>query len=89
LHSKIIPYVPSSVVKDMLVQLDSEGRRGKWIEKLLEYDVDLKPTKLIKGKGLERLLVDSNCRALGMNYIQNQSFVPTPQNEDVSLQGIG
>jgi hypothetical protein len=85
LHSKIIAYVPSNTVKDMLVQPDSEGRRGKWIENILEYDVDLKPTKLIKGQGLGRLLVDSNCRALGMNYIQNQSDVPAPQNEDGKL----
>jgi hypothetical protein len=49
LHSKIISYVPSSIVKDVLLHVDYEGRRGKWIEKLLEYDVDLKPTKLIKG----------------------------------------
>jgi hypothetical protein len=35
LHSKIIAYVPSNNVKDMLVQLDNEGKRGKWIAKLL------------------------------------------------------
>ena len=34
LHSKVIAYVPSSTVKDILVQADSEGRRGKWISKL-------------------------------------------------------
>jgi hypothetical protein len=50
LHSKIISYVPSNNVKDMLVQPDNEGKRGKWIENLLEYDVELKPTKLIKGR---------------------------------------
>jgi hypothetical protein len=33
LHSKIIAYVPSSIVKDILNQPDSDGRRGKWIEK--------------------------------------------------------
>jgi len=71
LHSKIIAYVPSSSIRDILVQPDSKGRRGKWIEKLLEYDVDIKPTKLIKGQGLAKLLVDSNCKALGLNHINN------------------
>jgi hypothetical protein len=28
LHSKVIAYVPTSSVKDILVQLDSDGKRG-------------------------------------------------------------
>jgi len=67
LHAKIIAYVPTSVVRDILVQPDSEGRRGKWIVKLLEYDLDIKPTKLIKGQGLAKLLTESNYQALGMS----------------------
>jgi hypothetical protein len=50
LHSHVLAYVPNSVVKDILTQLDLEGKRGKWIGALLEYDVEIKPTKLIKGK---------------------------------------
>ena len=34
LHSKIIAYVPSSIVTDILNQPDIDGRRGKWIEKI-------------------------------------------------------
>ena len=49
LHSHVIAYVPSSVVKGILTQLDPEGRREKWIEVLLEYDTEIKPIKLIKG----------------------------------------
>lgn len=49
LHSKVVAFVPNNTVKDILVQPDSEGKRGRWIAKLLEYDVDIKPTKLIKG----------------------------------------
>ncbi len=64
LHAEIIAYVPSSAVRDILVQPDSEGKRGKWIVKILEYNIEIKPTKLIKGQGLARLLADSNCRVL-------------------------
>jgi len=89
LHSKIIAYVPSSAIIDILVQPDSEGKRGKWIAKLLEYDVDIKPTKFIKGQGLAKLLVDSNCKALGLNYI-NILTEEINQNdlhpEDINLQ---
>jgi hypothetical protein len=47
----VIAYVPSTSVKDILVQLDIDGRRGKWIARILEFDLEIKPTKLIKGKG--------------------------------------
>lgn len=59
LHSKVIAFVPSSTIKDILVQAGSEGRRGKWISKLQEYDFEIKPTKLVKGQGLTKLLATS------------------------------
>ena len=49
LHSKFISYVPNATVKDVLTQPDSEGKRGKRIAKIMEYDVDIRPTKLVKG----------------------------------------
>ena len=61
LHSKIIAYVPSAAFKEIMVQLDSEGKRGHWIDKIMEYDVEVKPTKLVKGRGLSKLLANSNC----------------------------
>jgi hypothetical protein len=72
LHSKIIAYVPTSVVKDILVQEDSDGKRGRWLAKIQEFDLEVKPTKLVKGQGLARLLAESNFRALGMNIAQEE-----------------
>ncbi len=56
LHSHTVAYVPSSMVKDILTQPDPEGRRGKWIAILLEYDLEIRPTKLIKGQGLAKMM---------------------------------
>jgi hypothetical protein len=56
LHSKIISYVPSSTLKEIMNQHDSDGKRCKWIAKIQEYDLDIKPTKLIKGQGLAKIL---------------------------------
>jgi hypothetical protein len=70
LHSKIIAYVPTSSVKDILVQPDSDGRRGRWLAKIQEFDLEVKPTKLIKGQGLAKLLAESNLQALGINQLQ-------------------
>jgi len=69
LHSHILAYVPNAAVKDVLVQTDPEGRRGQWISSLLEYDVEIKPTKLVKGQGLAGLMAESNLHALGINLI--------------------
>jgi hypothetical protein len=43
-------------VKDMLYQSDVDGRRGKLITKIKEYDMVIKPTTLIKIQGLEKSL---------------------------------
>ena len=74
MHSKIISYVPNAAIKDILTQLDSEGKRGKWIAKIMEYNVEIKPTKLVKGQGSEKLLADSNCEALGLHWMVEQSI---------------
>jgi hypothetical protein len=72
LHSKIIAYVPTSSVKDILVQPDSDGKRGRWLAKIQEFDLEVKPTKLIKGQGLAKLLAESNLRALDINCLQEE-----------------
>ena len=45
LHSHIIAFVQCSVVKSILTQPDPEGKRAKWVVVLLEYDIEIKPTK--------------------------------------------
>jgi hypothetical protein len=72
LHSKVIAYVPTSVVKDILVQVDSNGKRGRWLAKIQEFDLEVKPTKLVKGQGLAKLLAKSNFRDLGINNAQEE-----------------
>ena len=49
------------------MQLDMKGKRGMWIAKILEFDIEIKLTKLIKGQGLARLMADSNCKALNLS----------------------
>jgi hypothetical protein len=79
LQCNITTYVPSSSVKEILVQPDSEGKRGKWIVKLLEYDLDIKPTRMIKGRGLAKLLSESNCKVLELHHTFTQSDAPMTQ----------
>ena len=69
LHSHIVSYVPSIVVKDILTQRDPEGRRAKWIAVLLEYDLEIKHTKLIKGQGLAKLMAQSGVEDVDINFM--------------------
>lgn len=69
LHSHTIAYVPNMVVKDVLIQTNSEGRRGKWITAMLGYYLEIKPTKLIKGQSLEKLMVELNLDSLDINLV--------------------
>ena len=72
-HSRIVAYVPINVVKSILIQPNPEGNRAKWIVVLLEYDIEIKPTKLIKGRGLSKLMTDSNCEYLHLNFVSSYS----------------
>jgi hypothetical protein len=46
---------------------------AKWIAKILKLDLEIKPTKLIKGRGLAKLLVESNCKYLRVKFINTCS----------------
>lgn len=71
MHSQVIAYVPSSVVREILVQPDIYGKRSKWVTKVLQFDLEIKPTKLIKGQGLAKLLAEENCKVLGLNFMDD------------------
>ena len=73
LHTKVIAYVPSAFVKDALTQPDIDGKRAKWIAKLIEFDIEVNPTKLVKGQVLAKLMTEENCDLLGMNFIRISS----------------
>jgi len=88
LHSHTIVYVPNAVVKDILNQDNPNGRRGKWIAVILEYDIEIKPTKLIKGQGLAKLMAESNFHALDINFLaaaDEQGEPTTPSMREVFL----
>jgi len=72
LYSHVIAYVPNAVVNDILTQEGIEGKRGKWIANILEYDLEIKPTKVIKGQGLVKLMTETNFQALDINELDNE-----------------
>ena len=69
IHSHIIAFVPCNVVKSILIEPDPEGKRAKWVAVLLEYDIEIKPTKLVKGQGLAKMMTDSHYDSLQLNFL--------------------
>ena len=69
LHAKVLAYVPSAAVKDVLTQPDIDGKRAKWISKLFEFDIEVNPTKLVKCQGLAKIMAEENYDLLRMNFI--------------------
>jgi hypothetical protein len=87
-HSHNVTYVPNAVVKDILTQNNPDGRRGKCIVVILEYDIEIKPTKLIKGQGLAKLMAESNFHALDIKFlvvVDEQQEQETPNVKEVFL----
>lgn len=84
LHSHIVAYVPSVVVNDILTKVDHDGKKEKWIAKFLEYDIDIKQTKLVKGQGLEKLMTQSNQDCLDINL--NAEISEISENEEELVQ---
>ena len=84
LHSHIVAFVPSIAVKDILTQPDLEGRRAKWIAILLEYDLDIKHTKLVRGQGLAKLMTQPSIDFLEIN-LSDTSTGPDIENNEKEI----
>ena len=55
-------------MKYVLTQPDIDGKRAKWIAKFIEFDIELKPTKIVKVLGLDKLMAKENCELMGINF---------------------
>lgn len=60
---------PTVLLKLLSLKPDTDGRKGRWITQILEYDLTTKTTKLVKGQGLAKLLDESNYKVLGINSV--------------------
>ena len=56
-HTKFI--VPHAMVRALLIQKELGDRRGNQLTTLQEYDLEIKPAKLVKGQGLCKLAAEA------------------------------
>src|ERR1700733_7398721 len=54
-HTKVI--VPFPAVRKLLIQKELGEKRENWVIALQEYDLEIKPAKIVRGKGFCRILV--------------------------------
>ena len=57
-HTKVI--VPYSTVRNILVQKDLGEKQAHWVTTLQEYDLEIKPLKIVRGQGLCKLAAGSS-----------------------------
>jgi hypothetical protein len=81
-YNKIKAYVPYPTVKYVLSQQDCMGTRGKWVSKIQEYDLEIKPTKIIKGQGLTQMLTESNQEAIQKGESEQVNVVVSELEHD-------
>ena len=57
--NKVKLLVSHASVRNFLLCKDINEKRARWITKVMEYDVDIKITNLVRGKGLCEQMVSS------------------------------
>src|ERR1700733_11766157 len=57
-HTKVI--VPFSAVRQLLMQRELGEKRANWVTALQEYDLDIRPAKIVRGQGFCRILAGAH-----------------------------
>lgn len=58
LWNKVFSIVPDPSVKMLLMQNELGERREKWVTLLQEYDMEIQPMKLVRGKALTWMIAE-------------------------------
>lgn len=57
-HTKVI--VPFPAVRQLLIQKELGEKRANWVTTLQEYDLEIKPAKIVRGQGFCKILVGAS-----------------------------
>ena len=74
LKSKMKVIVPYVAIINVLIQKELGEKRAHWMTALQEYDLDIKPGKIVKGQGLCLLDSQSNDPEQGHQWIQKEDM---------------
>ena len=88
LKSRTKVIVPFPAVRNLLIQKDLGEKRAPWMTTLQEYDIEIKPSTVVKGKGLCKLTAEaswlptSNAKESNDDSLYKREiyFYPPPQD---------
>lgn len=81
-NAQIVANVPHAAVKDILSQSEVTGKRCRWISKIQEFDLEIKITKLVRGLGLAKLMIETNFKDIDINNVEiEQAFVTSIERQ--------
>ena len=84
-HTKII--VPFSAVRQLLMQRELGEKRANWVTALQEYDVEIRPSKIVRGQGFCRMLTGAP-HILSEEYSGNNVKISEVSINDAQYQYI-
>eukprot|EP00253_Pinus_taeda_P022023 PITA_22023 len=76
-HTKVI--VPFPVVRQLLIQKELGEKRANWVTVLQEYDLEIRPAKIVRGQGFCRILAGAS------NIPKSSDTDPTEEINQISV----
>jgi hypothetical protein len=64
------------------------GTRGNWVSKIQEYDLEIKPTKIVKGQVLAQMMTERNQEAIQMGESEQINVVVSELEHDECYSDI-
>ncbi|KAH9306051.1 hypothetical protein KI387_010455, partial [Taxus chinensis] len=52
--------------------MEISSKRCRWVKKLQEYDMDIQTTKLVRGLGLAKLMVERKLQNVEVNQLEKE-----------------
>jgi hypothetical protein len=81
-YNKIKAFVANPTPKHVLSQHDCLGSRGKWMSQIQKYDLEINPSKIIKGQGLAKMLTEGNQEAIEVGEKEQVNVVISETEND-------
>lgn len=72
---EVVAYVANAIVKDIFRQSEVTGRRCRWINQVQEFNINIQITKIVRGQGLFKLMVESNLEVSQVNNVSLEDVV--------------
>eukprot|EP00253_Pinus_taeda_P013700 PITA_13700 len=76
-HTKVI--VPFPAVRQLLIQKELGEKRANWVTALQEYDLEIRPAKIVRGQGFCRILAGAS------NIPESSNTGPTEEINQISV----